>query len=233
MSLSIAAKRIYPVGDDLVACVVPFVEADRPLAAEEELLLDGKTGPRRRIELVAGRQAAHLAIEALGPSVLAVAQGSGGEPVFPLHLRGSIAHTSDCAVAVVGLAETYESVGVDLEDGRSLGPVPATGVTWRSEVAQVQSALGLPDADLAQNFVFSAKEAVFKCQYPITGSADVSPLQARLIPVRQSASQLLVKGWRVRGQVRKALAAVVVERHLLGNVVIALAIHPRVNPLVV
>lgn len=213
--------RLHWVAPRMVACVVP-VSSTPQLWPEEERAVVGST-LRRRLQYAAGREAARHAMIALGVPACAVGQGAEGEPLFPLELRGSISHTREYAVGLVGCAGAYRSLGVDIDDGRPLGDAAAEGVTWKSEVRRIQHAMRLVDRALAQNFAFSAKEAVFKCQYPLTFNGMLAPLQARLLQI-PGCNGMAVAGWRVSIVTANVLARISVDRLLLDGHAVAVAV---------
>jgi 4'-phosphopantetheinyl transferase EntD len=179
---------------------------------------------RRRQEVVAGRQAAHSALAALGLQAESIGQGPSGQPLFPETTCGSISHSQDVAVAVVAMRGRYLAVGVDIDDARPLGEAAAKDVTWEAEVARVCPVLDLSTRDAIHSFVFSAKEAVFKCQFPLTGREDLTALQARLLPLPTQPGALRVTGWRVPAPVAAALTQIIVTRQVVGSTVLAVAV---------
>lgn len=219
------AIGLHWVAERLVACVLPISSTPAPLWAEEELVVVGATR-RRRSQFATGRDAARQAMVALGVSAVGVGRGAEGEPLFPGALRGSISHTRELAVALVGHAVDYQSLGVDMDDGRPLGDAAAAGVTWKAEVARIQRVMGLPDRALAQNFAFSAKEAIFKCQYPLTLDASLGPLQARLV-MAPGDEAMSVAGWRVCAPMAEVLSKVSVHRLALDGPLVTAAVVRR------
>jgi 4'-phosphopantetheinyl transferase EntD len=131
---------------------------------EEEAL-----GPRavegRRLFFALGRAAARDALRELeGTEPVAIPRAPSGEPVWPASIVGSISHSHEVAVAVVGRREDYAGLGVDVED-RARGPSPRAArlVCRPSEMDWVDPESGTDR--LAR--LFSAKEAVFKALFPI------------------------------------------------------------------
>ena len=110
--------------------------------------------PRRLRTFAFGRACARAA---LGEDI-AIPVGQGGQPTWPAGVIGSITHTDDHAAAVVMTAG--RSIGIDLESRAHAARTPDL-----LEMVALPSERGL-DAAL----VFSAKEAVYKCLYPITGT---------------------------------------------------------------
>ncbi len=216
---------LHRLSEHLVASVVPVSSAPVTLSQADERLVVGAT-QRRRAQFAAGREAARQAMAELGVAVVGIGQGPGGEPLFPPELRGSISHTREHAVALVGHASCYRSVGVDIDDARPLGDAAASGVTWQSEVARIQRVVELEDPALAQNFAFSAKEAIFKCQYPLTLNSKLGPLQARLLANPSEAGAFTVAGWRVSAATADVLARITVRLLALDAQTIVLALLP-------
>jgi 4'-phosphopantetheinyl transferase EntD len=182
------------------------------------------------MEFTAGRTVARLAMRELGLVASGIPQGSSGEPIWPDGVCGSISHTDLHAVALVARRTEFDSVGVDLDDDRLIGDRAARDVTWFRELRLVRS-LGLSEnLGSAQNFVFSAKEAVFKCQYPLTGYAKLDFRQARLIvPAIASESVLLaVSGWRVAIGVKQVLSRITVTTLLVNGIRIVCALCKRI-----
>jgi 4'-phosphopantetheinyl transferase EntD len=127
---------------------------------------------QRSLEFASGRHVARLALAAIGQPPASIPMGTGGEPVFPQGVVGSLSHTSRHAAALVSRAGRHASVGVDVGDARTLGKAAARLMTT-AEIA-LMTAKGWASTEAqAQNAVFGAKEALFKCQYPFTGKRDL------------------------------------------------------------
>jgi enterobactin synthetase component D len=128
--------------------------------------------PKRRAQFRAGRRCARMALRALLPLQpdVELVRGDGGAPIWPLGVTGSITHTDTVAAAVVARSADAASIGIDVEPIMSLARSRdvARVVAWPSEVAVAR----LPgfDRNGALTLVFSAKESLFKCLYPLVGS---------------------------------------------------------------
>ena len=94
--------------------------------------------------------------------------GADRQPVWPESLVGSITHTAGFCAAVVAMREKFAAVGVDSEVAGSV-----KAALWRCicTPAEMQWLRSLPDTQraLAATLIFSAKEAFYKCQYPLVG----------------------------------------------------------------
>ncbi|HEX7046958.1 MAG TPA: 4'-phosphopantetheinyl transferase superfamily protein [Gammaproteobacteria bacterium] len=123
---------------------------------------------RRVMEFTAGRACARVALGLLGLHDLPVGMGARREPLWPQGAVGSISHAAGYCVAAVSPREHVAGLGVDIE---SASPLPDALInlactpaerTWCE--SQASGTIGL-----MAKFVFSAKEAVFKCLYPVFG----------------------------------------------------------------
>jgi 4'-phosphopantetheinyl transferase EntD len=78
---------------------------------------------------------------------------------------GSISHTDSWCAAAVARALEVRSIGIDLELA-----TPLKESLWRRVCTPKERDWlhELPAAGLTGKILFSAKEAVYKCQYPIT-----------------------------------------------------------------
>lgn len=123
--------------------------------------------PRRVAEFHAGRAAARAAMVALGMPPRPIPMGPDRAPIWPDGLAGSISHSADACVAAVGLRDDWAGVGVDVEEATALDPLLVAEICTRSE----QRWLGQQppsERGLMAKLIFSAKEAAYKAQYPIS-----------------------------------------------------------------
>jgi enterobactin synthetase component D len=133
--------------------------------------LNGAT-PARRLQFAAGRVCATEALRRLDPrrARATVGRSTRGVPVWPTGVVGSITHTEGFVSAAVARAEQARGLGIDSErivSSRQAQNV-STHVSWPSELAHARHA-GF-DRLQAMTLVFSAKETIFKCLYPLIGA---------------------------------------------------------------
>lgn len=148
---------------DTVALVIASVEMwQTPLCAEEEALIDGAVSKRQR-EFRAGRNAAHEALRQLQAPQQAILRGNRREPVWPRGYLGTIAHCRDLCVAACASEGEIAGLGIDVEP---LSPLPE-GIEHyiHTDMEQLQ----LEQQKLPQRLIFSAKESLYKCYYPLMG----------------------------------------------------------------
>ncbi|HEY6561025.1 MAG TPA: 4'-phosphopantetheinyl transferase superfamily protein [Polyangiaceae bacterium] len=122
---------------------------------------------KRKMEHVAGR---HCAIQALrtvlGGFDAAIARAPDRSPQWPSGMVGSITHARGFASAAVARAGAVRSIGIDTE-------VLLTESALSSIISTIGAAgdprpfgLCMPDTHYYA-LLFSAKESVFKCLYPL------------------------------------------------------------------
>ncbi len=138
-----------------------------PLWSPELRAAAGMSEKRRR-EFTAGRHCARQALAHLGHEAVALPIGPGRAPVWPPGVIGSISHTGDFAIAAVARKSDLRSLGIDLESADPLEPDLLTLVCRDEE----QAALTSYDVDprLGAKLIFRAKESVYKCLWPVTGT---------------------------------------------------------------
>lgn len=119
--------------------------------------------PARLAEFSAGRAAARMALAELGLPAIAVPHGADRAPVWPPGVAGTITHSATACLAAV--SRSARGLGLDLEPDAPLDPALWDTVLLPAEAAFVAEG---PDAGRNAMLVFSAKEAVYKAQYPLT-----------------------------------------------------------------
>lgn len=133
--------------------------------------LHGAVDKRRR-EFIAGRACARDAIRIIAPELAeqAVSIGNNREPLWPRGLVGALTHSHGFVAAAVGRAADYRGLGLDSERiiEAELAASVAEMVATPEELAAIERATRLPTA-VALTLLFSAKESIFKCLYPLVG----------------------------------------------------------------
>lgn len=134
-----------------------------PLWPGEDAAIRRAVSTRIR-EFTAGRAAARLAMLDTGLEPAAVPTAHGRAPEWPMGMSGSITHTAELAAAIVARRPDWPGIGLDLEHAVPMDDDTANLI--RHPMDHVGPAL--PPA-LAATLLFSAKEAAFKAQFPLTG----------------------------------------------------------------
>lgn len=137
----------------------PFAE----LLPEEEALIS-RAVPARRREFSCGRCCARRALEHFGVRDFPLLSGPRREPIWPLGVVGSVTHTTGLCVVAVGAAARYDGLGIDVEPDAALESRLHDRVSSSAERASA----GFLAPSIAARVIFSAKEAVYKCQFYLT-----------------------------------------------------------------
>ena len=124
---------------------------------------------KRRREFAAGRWLARKALSQFGRDDVAIPFGADRAPIWPEGIVGSISHTDTlCAAAVAETVSGIAAVGIDVELAKPLAPDLWETVLSEDERLKLPVVSGQADG-LLEMIVFSAKEAAYKCQYPLSG----------------------------------------------------------------
>ena len=141
---------------------------DPALLLPEEVPFLGRAVPARAQEFAAGRLCARRLFAQFGLADWPLRVAADRQPVWPPSLVGSITHTSGFCAAVVAQRARIAALGIDCEviDRVKEGIWPhiftAAEALWLTSLPQSQQGA-------AATLVFSAKEAFYKCQYPLVG----------------------------------------------------------------
>lgn len=141
-------------------------DLQEPLLPQEIPLVE-RAGVSRRREVTASRTLAHYAMKELGVPPQPILWQNRA-PLWPEGLWGSITHTSSHCAVVIARTNRVASLGIDLE---MIGRVRHS--LWK-HVLNSSEREKLERADeawqpLASTIHFSAKEAFFKLQFPLSG----------------------------------------------------------------
>jgi 4'-phosphopantetheinyl transferase EntD len=137
------------------------IDPETPLHPEEAVYVE-RAVAKRRNEFATGRALARSALTELGFPDFVLRPDSERAPIWPEGITGSISHSSTQAIVVAGREADLGSIGVDIEDERELEPRLWRILFTPEEIAYLETA---PEMGLV---FFSAKEALYKAQYPRT-----------------------------------------------------------------
>jgi 4'-phosphopantetheinyl transferase EntD len=154
-------ETLFPA--DVVTVRATAEMYDAPLFPAEEAAVV-KAVEKRRREYAAGRAAARAALAKLGIAPVAIAASEDRAPEWPHGVVGSISHTKSCCVVAVARADSYVGVGLDVEGADALKPDLLRMICTPDEIARIRK---LPPAADWGKVTFSAKEAFYKCYYPM------------------------------------------------------------------
>ncbi|MEY4576093.1 MAG: hypothetical protein RL701_796 [Pseudomonadota bacterium] len=139
----------------------PSLVDDQLFPEEREHL--AKAVVKRRSEFGTARVCARRALGRLGIAPVPLVPAPDRAPRWPAAIVGSIAHTRNYCAVVVARSEHIQAVGLDVEQDKLLTPELIAMICTEREREQ----LG-PNSERDAIVYFSAKEAFYKCQYPLT-----------------------------------------------------------------
>lgn len=149
-----------------VACSAIGDSLDQ-LYAEERACVE-RAVPKRQREFATGRLNARRAMASIGEAAVAIPSGADRAPVWPSHLCGSISHTDHACLALVARRSHIRSLGIDMETDRDMDDNLWPTICTAGELEHLAS-IPMGDRGRWVTRYFSAKEAVYKWQYPLTG----------------------------------------------------------------
>lgn len=164
----------------------------------EELATVAGSTAARRADFEAVRACAREALAELGMAPAPLVPGADGAPVWPAGVVGSMTHCPHYRAAAVARAGAVASVGIDAEPNAPLPPGVLDLVACAGE--RVGICPGARDAVAADRLLFSAKEAVYKAWYPLTGRwLGFEDVRIEFRPGGRFRARLLVAGPVVAG----------------------------------
>jgi 4'-phosphopantetheinyl transferase EntD len=156
-SLFLGRVAIAVATEEMYAAAVSEIEYEA---------IRGSVAERRR-EFFAGRAAAKSALRTLGCPVRSIPVNPDRSPAWPAGFTGSITHCRQFCGAVAARQSEILSVGFDAEVAGDLKGDVLELVCGPMEIAKFPSFP--PSRDLRwEQIAFSAKEAFYKCHYPVT-----------------------------------------------------------------
>ncbi|HEX5541897.1 MAG TPA: 4'-phosphopantetheinyl transferase superfamily protein [Micromonospora sp.] len=142
---------------------------DTFLFAEEEAYIARGVDKRRR-EFTSARVCARAALAELGIPPAPIVPGPRGAPAWPAGVVGSMTHCDGYRAAAVALARDVLTIGIDAEPA---GPLPdgiLESIALSAERAMVSRLEAAFPGVHWDRLLFSAKEAVYKAWFPLTGA---------------------------------------------------------------
>ena len=162
--LDFTANRFLPNNCHLLIDSIENRQSNLPPDESKYL---GVMSRRRQKEFIGGRNIARSAMSSLNSEnvPLSITRDEAGCPNWPAGMVGSISHKVNIVGAFVGYKKFYRSLGFDIEIVEPLDPN-----TWRYFAAdeEMNSACIVNlEKTIYANMLFSIKESIFKCLYPI------------------------------------------------------------------
>jgi 4'-phosphopantetheinyl transferase EntD len=136
------------------------------LSPEEERVVSHAV-QKRRLEFTTGRACARIALRRLGWEPTPVPSGGHGEPLWPPGIVGTITHCAAYRACAVAQASDFASLGIDAEVDEPLPDGILDEISTAPERRWTETNRWPISAD---RLLFSAKEAIYKAWFPLTGS---------------------------------------------------------------
>jgi 4'-phosphopantetheinyl transferase EntD len=161
--LSASLASLFPAGALVAEQRIP---GDPALLYPEEAAHLGRAVSKRMQEFAAGRLCARRVLAEFGVRCFPVRAAEDRQPLWPAPLVGSITHTDGFCAAVAADKSRIAAVGMDTEVAASVKAELWPGICTHAEITWLQS---LPQSRqvAAATLIFTAKEAFYKCQYPL------------------------------------------------------------------
>jgi 4'-phosphopantetheinyl transferase EntD len=148
-----------------VESAVPTLVTEQLFDDERQLI--ARAVATRQAQFGTARVCARRALARLGVAPCSLAPHADRSPSWPAGIKGSIAHTAQhCAVAVSS-STRIRAIGLDLESDAPLKPGLQAVICTEAERVWLDGFDPRAMAWLGP-LVFSAKEAFYKCQFPLT-----------------------------------------------------------------
>ena len=148
---------------EVFVCLSQISDYTQHLFPEEQLHIKTAVGKRCH-EFSTGRYCAHNAMQTLVTNKQALVAGEKREPLWPDGIIGSISHSGDCCIAIVSADPSLIALGCDVEKNEP------SGLNIRDMICTEQDLHYLGergDDPYAWKLIFSAKESIYKCLYPL------------------------------------------------------------------
>ncbi|MEU3724551.1 4'-phosphopantetheinyl transferase superfamily protein [Streptomyces sp. NPDC031705] len=184
-----------------VACAERLDDLDPVTPYPQEEAAVARSAPGRRNAFHTVRLCARQAMAELGIPAAPILPGRKGEPLWPDGAVGSITHCAGYRAAVVASTTVLAGVGIDAEPHEPLRQGVLEYLALPAERERLaRLALTHPSTHW-DRLLFSAKEAVYKLWFPLTGKwLDFDEADVTLRPDGRFTAHLLVPGPQVAGR---------------------------------
>ena len=161
------AARAILDRDVVVEAAAPAADLDGLFPDERRYVASSPWAPVRQREFAAARACARRALSRLGIDACALVPHADRSPRWPDGLVGSISHTRDLCLVAVARRGRLASLGIDVERVTGASTDIEELVCTPDERRWLDGQAAAPRGANIRLF-FSAKEAFYKCQYPLT-----------------------------------------------------------------
>ncbi|MFG2193342.1 4'-phosphopantetheinyl transferase [Streptomyces sp. NPDC048639] len=135
----------------------------------QEAVVVSRSVNRRKREFADVRMCARRALENLGHDPVPVLPDAWGAPRWPSGITGSMTHCAGYRAAALARRADVLAIGIDAERDGPLGEGTLPVIALPAEAESVTRLSSIRPQLCWDRMLFSAKEAVFKVWYPLTG----------------------------------------------------------------
>lgn len=157
-------EPLFPGGVTVVTATEAMEQA--PLHPEEAERT-GRMAARRLRDFTLGRACVRQGLAQLGIRDFAFLNDEERAPIWPPDIVGSLTHCRELCAAAMAPRGDILSLGIDAESQRELDPGVVERITSPSEREHFTRLPPCPHPGGWALLVFSAKEAFYKCYYPV------------------------------------------------------------------
>ena len=160
LNINLSSKNCPEIGFDSIESLQSQLLIDEVAYVENAVT-------KRKKEFIAGRSLARLLLKKFGV-LSSIGKRNDRSPIWPTGIVGSISHNDFYCGVALGPSTKFQSIGLDIE---SIGHVKAELWPLLFVDAELESLACEQDSDrraLLATLYFSAKEAFYKYQYPLT-----------------------------------------------------------------
>ncbi|MFI1936919.1 4'-phosphopantetheinyl transferase [Streptomyces purpureus] len=129
-----------------------------------------RAGDRRRREFTTVRALARQALARIDVAPAPILPGPKGQPRWAPGVRGSMTHCAGYRAAVVARSRDGLGLGIDAEPNGPLSKDALAAITTGDEAAHIAALRDRAPQVHWDRLLFSAKEAVYKTWFPLTGA---------------------------------------------------------------
>lgn len=151
--------------DEVLATASP-IDADASALLPEERALVERAVPKRQREFATGRRCARELLAQIGHVRAPLLRDESRAPRWPAGVVGSISHCDTLCVAAVASAREVPGLGVDVEPDLALEEPLWSKICTPRELDTIVAAAPLAQRGHRVRWIFSAKEALYKCVHP-------------------------------------------------------------------
>jgi 4'-phosphopantetheinyl transferase EntD len=159
-----ALRRLF-APEVALAVAYPILSLDALFPEEQRHVANAVD--KRQAEFATTRVLARQALAQLGIGPVPLVPNPDRSPVWPPGIVGSISHSRELCAVVVAKDSDVAGIGLDIEGDAPLEQKLLRMICTARERDWLAS-LPQPDQGRTAKLIFSAKEAAYKCQYPVT-----------------------------------------------------------------